>query len=215
MTLPVLDWAPRFDERSRNFPVRGIIKQNNLRSYTWSCKPHLDQGQEGACVGYGFAHDIAARPDVSPADNALAERIYHQAQREDDDPGENYEGTSVLAGAKVVTELNYYTSYRWAFGVDDVLMALSWVGPVVIGIYWYNDMEDTDRRGYLHPTGGIAGGHCTLLKSYSQANNRVTVHNSWGTSWGKKGDAYLSVADLGKLLNNDGEACIPTRKVAR
>lgn len=32
------------------------------RSYTWRCSKVLDQGREGACCGFGTAHELIARP---------------------------------------------------------------------------------------------------------------------------------------------------------
>lgn len=35
----------------------------------------------------------------------------------------------------------------------------------------------------------------------------VTLRNSWGKSWGKDGDCYISFEDLGNLLKQRGECC--------
>jgi hypothetical protein len=104
---------------------------------------HLDQGQEGACVGFGWAHEAAARPVVRPATEADAEAIYRRAQQLDGFP-DDQDGSSVLAGAKATRERGWLGTYRWAFSLNDVLATVGWLGPVVIGVNWYTGMMQAD-----------------------------------------------------------------------
>ena len=89
-----------FDERSRKFPIRALIpKEVKPRSYTWRCSTCLDQGSLPACVGFAVSHEAAARPvEVPGITNDIARQIYYRAQKLDDIPGEDYEGSSVLGG---------------------------------------------------------------------------------------------------------------------
>lgn len=172
MVDPRLDRLPQFDERSRSFPIRSLFasaSEGRVRSYTWRCDTWLDQGQEGACVGHGVAHEIAARPVVRPADSALAFDIYHRARQLDEWEGESYEGTSVLAGMKAATEKGFYTEYRWAFGLEDVVRSLGYKGPVVLGVNWYSGMFSSDDRG-IHPRERRPGGRALSAGSRSQAS---------------------------------------------
>ena len=209
--------VPQFDERSRAFPVRALVGPKPPRSYTWSCGSVLDQGQQGSCVGHAWAHELIARPVVVPGiDHATAVQLYYAAQGLDDEPGgeypgasPHYEGTSVLAGAKATQNAGYITEYRWAFGLDDLILALGHAGPAVIGLDWYNDMFDPDADGLLHVTGGIAGGHAILANGVSVRKRLVRLHNSWSASWGVNGEAYIGFDDLAGLLKAGGEACVP------
>ena len=209
--------VPQFDERSRAFPVRALVGPKPPRSYTWSCGSVLDQGQQGSCVGHAWAHELIARPVVVPGiDHATAVQLYYAAQGLDDEPGgeypgasPHYEGTSVLAGAKATQNAGYITEYRWAFGLDDLILALGHAGPAVIGLDWYNDMFDPDADGLLHVTGGIAGGHAILANGVSVRKRLVRLHNSWSSSWGVNGEAYIGFDDLAGLLKAGGEACVP------
>ena len=67
-TPRVFDRLVQFDERSRAFPIRALIDADaKPRSYTWQCPVWLDQGTEGACVGFGVSHEAAARPEIGRA----------------------------------------------------------------------------------------------------------------------------------------------------
>ncbi len=215
-----LDRIPFFDDRSKDYPVRGLIKAEEPVSKSWTLSTYLNQGTEGACVGFGFSHELAATPQaVKGLTNDSARQLYWQAQKIDEWPGgsypgnieETYEGTSVLAGAKAATALGYYTGYAWAFSEKDVALAVAHKGPVVIGVNWYEMMFEPNEDGYIWPGGQWMGGHCTLLKAINVDEGYYTVHNSWGKSWGNNGTAKLSRADLAHLLREDGEACLPVR----
>jgi hypothetical protein len=211
-----LDRLVNFDERSRNFPITAVIPSTKHRGYTWRCNSYLDQGSDGACVGFGVVHELAARPsEVLYLDAQYAKtKIYWPAQRLDpweggDYPGADphYEGTSVLAGVKIAQKYGWMDSYRWAFGLNDLILGVGHNGPAVLGVAWLEGMFDTDRDGYIHVTGKVQGGHCLLCKAVSVKHQRFTLHNSWGTGWGKGGDCYISFSDMKKLLYMEGEAC--------
>lgn len=217
MTDRTFDRIPSFDERSRDYPIRPLLQVAAatlpLRSYTWSCAGVLDQGPDGACVGFGWSGELLARPAVVPGiDNAQALRLYHAAQRVDEWPGEAYEGTSVLAGAKTVKAAGFMGEYRWAFNVDDVLATLGYHGPVVVGWNWRDGMWDIDGDGYVHATGDVVGGHCVFLRAVNVRHQAVLIQNSWGIGWGMNGCAHLSWDDLEQLMADDGEACVPVNR---
>jgi hypothetical protein len=123
-----------------------------------------------------------------------------------------YAGTSILATVKAAAERGWYHSYRWAFNLNDLLCALSWKGPVLMGSPWYGDMMQSDKQGFIHVNGKYAGGHGYVLTANHQDGQAVQVVNSWGREWGfnSGGCAWLSHVDLGILLSQYTEACIPT-----
>jgi len=213
---PRLDRLPEFDERSRQFRAVEGIEDKPFRSYTWSVPVSLNQGREGACVGFAWAHEIAARPwPDANITNDYAIAIYRWAQQNDHLPGEDYEGTSVLAGAKAVSEwLDRIREYRWAFGLDDVRRTLGYRGPLVLGLNWYSDMRQTDADGFVHASGEVIGGHAILAYSVSEKGKYVRLWNSWGRGWGQGSSCKVSFDDLGRLLDERGEACIPTRRIS-
>jgi hypothetical protein len=206
----------QFDERSRQYPVMATVDKSFPRSYTWRCDVVLDQGREGACVGFALAHELAARPKVfTGITNSEGLRIYHAAQKIDPWPGgaypgasPRYDGTSVLAGVKILAREGKIAEYRWAFGVDDLAVAVSRKGPAVLGVPWYSGMYEP-RDGKLVIEGSVVGGHAILCHSFNAKRREFKVHNSWGPDWGKEGEAVVSWETMSRLLAEDGEAVIP------
>ncbi|MDA8139960.1 MAG: hypothetical protein M0036_15035 [Desulfobacteraceae bacterium] len=210
-----LDRIILFDERSRKFPVRAMVAEKKLRSYTWRCNAFLDQGQEGACVGFGIAHELAARPaEVKGLTNKYArESIYWEAQKIDEWEGGSYpgakpkyEGTAVLAGVKVAQGKGFFDSYHWGFGLDDLALGVAYKGPAVLGLPWMEAMYEPDAKGFIHATGEVEGGHCILCRGVNAKEEYFLLHNSWGKDWGDNGDCKVSFADMKKLLANGGES---------
>lgn len=234
---PTLDRIPYEDPRSQAYPIRALIDSTKQpRSYTWGCDTYNDQGQEGACVGFAWSHELAARPKIVPTTYNTAMGIYHRAQQLDPWPGEDYEGTAVIAGAKAVMEMKNSTGqpllkeYRWAWDVDDLILAVAYHGPAVLGINWWSNMWAPDTAGFVHVDGQVAGGHAILARGFTarKVNSALpmswenldrfksyfTLHNSWGRDWGLGGTCKVRVQGMEKLLADNGEACIPVVRSA-
>ncbi len=229
-----LDRLVEFDDASRSYPVTAVITATAPVSKAWDIpagEPVLDQGREGACVGFGVTNELRFNPvPVAGLDATFArERIYWPAQRIDQwaggaYPGANpfYEGTSVLAGIKTAAAAGHYGEYRWAFGEEDLALAVAHVGPAVIGVNWYQGMFRPDYRGYLNATGKIQGGHCVLVCGIKVTRpfgaGYYTIYNSWGPTWGGRagmapGTARIRRSTMDRLLREDGEACLITQRL--
>lgn len=207
----VFDRRLEFDERSRAFPIRTLVETLAPRSYTWGCPVRLDQRNEGACVGFAWTHELAARPKVhGQVTEQLARDLYYEAQVRDPWPDTPpAEGTTILAGAKAAVAYDYLEEYRWCFSVSDLALTVGHRGPVVLGINWHADMMDTDGDGYVHASGGVVGGHAILCNGYSAKYQRFKLVNSWGWDWGIAGECLVTESDMELLLADDGEACVP------
>lgn len=214
----------QFDKRSRKYPIRATIDAKKPRSFTWRCDKYLDQGREGACVGFSLTHELIARP--APVSGVAAkfarEQVYWEAQKVDPWPGGSYpgaspryEGTSVLAGVQTLKNMGYIKEYRWAFGLKDLVMAVGYKGPAVIGVPWYEGMFDVRSCGHVHADGQVAGGHAILVKGVSVRNRTFTLHNSWGKAWGRGGTGLISWDEMDKLLHEGGEAVVPLVRASR
>lgn len=227
---PRLDRLVAFDEQSRGYAALDVLTAPRPRSWTWRIDRHLDQGREGACVGFAFTHEFIARPavtwpdghqDVASLQRYAREQVYWQAQQADQWPGgaypgatPRYEGTSILAGAQTVQQLGFIDEYRWAFGEDDLWVAVARLGPAVIGVNWYEGMYEPNGHGFIEPTGRVLGGHAIVVyRTRARTARRTTewyeLWNSWGPSWGQAGTAKVSREHMARLLAEDGEACIP------
>jgi len=212
---PRLDRLIDFDPRNKNYPVRELVKTKKHRSYTWRCGIQLDQGHDGACVGFAVAHELAARPaEVKDIDEQYAkEAIYWDAQKIDswvggEYPGADprYSGTSIIAGVKAAQRYGWFNEYRWAFGINDLILGVGHNGPAVIGVGWYSGMMEPDENDFINVSGNLLGGHAVLCNAVSVKKQRFTIHNSWGSSWGKNGECYISFDDMERLLDEEGEA---------
>ncbi len=221
-----LDRIPTFDRRSLDFPVQSALnrEQQQLISKRWSTPPNtavLDQGRQGACVGFGVTHELLFYPvPIRGVDAAFArEKIYWVAQEADPWPGGSYpgaspvyEGTSVLYGVKAAADLGYYKEYRWATSEAELALGVGYLGPAIIGVDWYEGMFDPDSSGFIRPTGDKAGGHCCLIIGINVKSGYYTIRNSWGPTWGDSGNCKIKREDMAKLIGDNGEACIVTQR---
>ena len=219
MTERTFDYIPRYDPRSMNYKADALKTSSRRVSRYWWSGPQLDQGVEGACVGHAVVGSLLSSPRRSWArigkPQVAAFGYYRMAQYLDQWEGENYDGTSVLAGAKVAHKAGMVSEYRWCTGIDDVAYSVLNHGPVVLGIPWKDSMFDPKPSGLMDCSGTDIGGHAIYVTGFSYSRRLrdepvgpyFKFKNSWGKSWGRNGSGYLAYDDLAKLLQN-GEACL-------
>jgi hypothetical protein len=206
------------DYRDKNYPVRTLIEQAPKelllarRRYHFSQGWWGDQGNNPYCVGYGWTHWIEDGPVTHGGEPPCIDPVflYREAQKVDEWPGESYEGTSVRAGAKVLQALGFISGYRWASNFQEWIDTILSVGPVVIGVNWYDDMFDPDPDGKIHIGGSLAGGHCIKSDAVNMDLEVIRLKNSWGRFWGVGGFCYISFKDAERLQREDGEICLAT-----
>lgn len=206
------------DERDRQYllPPRAAAPTATTRTYKhWTAPEALDQGSSSSCVGHAWHQLLRCSPIRNVKDIPGPYDIYNAAQLIDEWPGVDpaVQGTSVRAGAKILAKQGYISSYRWAFDGATAVNHLLNVGPMVIGVDYYEGMMAVDGKGFVYPKGRMIGGHAvavigvnTLEKCPDGNTGAVTYLNSWSPSWGRKGRAKLSIHAFDQLIRANGEA---------
>jgi hypothetical protein len=211
------------DEASREHPAA----HHRLRSVEWPLAAGaqvLDQGQLGSCTANALCqalntqHGLAQR-QLRGQGSILAELdargIYSDATKLDPYPGEwppEDTGSSGLAVCKVAKSRGLIRRYRHAFSLEATLRALAG-SPVIIGIGWRESMFTPVPAGglpaVLTVVGPVVGGHEVCLDALDVDRQMVRVLNSWSDLWGWQGRAWLSWANLGALLHDNGDCTVP------
>ncbi len=132
----------RPDNRDGNFLMQsilpkkspGITYKNYWTGGWWGDQKHLPH-----CVAYSWLHWLADGPVTQKHEKSPVFEptwLYNECQKNDVWDGENYDGTSVRAGAKILQREGYISNYYWAWDIDTLVNALLTSGPVVVGTYW-------------------------------------------------------------------------------
>jgi hypothetical protein len=173
----------------------------------------LDQGQEGACTGFGEENVRALTPYPQTTSNRQAFKIYERARFLDEYPGEDYEGSSVNGAMKAAREAGFVKGWRWAKTGPEIRHGLSYHGAGEAGTWWYEGMYETDVDGFVHPTGKKVGGHAYAIAGFNWLNGflRYRIENSWGADWGDNGGAWIWEYDLLPLIDDFGEMAFPQK----
>lgn len=215
--MPALGRLVEHDPRSRSFMAALAPAQ---RSVLWGHHaPVLDQGSLGSCTGNAMAQLLntdlfnTSRGKVKTGylteDDAV--KLYHNATILDGYPGTyppDDTGSSGLGVAKAAKLEGFITAYKHAFGLSHFLSALQ-LQPVIVGTDWTNGMFKPNKKGFVKPTGSIAGGHEYLALGVDYSAQVITFLNSWSSSWGLGGRFFMTFTDFGKLLGSQGDVTAP------
>jgi hypothetical protein len=195
------------DSRDGNYLIRSILpKRISITSKYWyDNTPFLNQGSTSQCVAYSLTHWLYASPIIQGG--LRPQELYQQAQKVDEWEGENYDGTSVRAGAKVLQDNGYIKEFRWAWDLQTLIDAVLTKGPVVVGTTWYEDMF-YPKDGVVKVGGSAAGGHAWLITGVNTKTRLFRAKNSWGQSWGKNGRFWISFDDMDTLVKDYGEVLL-------
>lgn len=216
LTFPGGGRLRKIDPRDRQYmlPPGAAVDQPTAKAYQhWPAPRALDQGNSSSCVGHACHALLRCSPIRNSKNIPDPYEIYNAAQLIDEWPGIEYDGTSVRAGVRVLQKQGYISSYRWAFDGATAVNHILNVGPVVIGVDYYEGMMAVDKKGFVYPKGRMIGGHavtvigCNTLEKCPDGNTgSITYLNSWSESWGRKGRAKLSMQAFDQLIRANGEA---------
>lgn len=204
------------DHRDLNYGISPMLMSapNLTQKFWWDEGWWGNQGQSTQCVAYSWSHWLEDGPVIQDGVMGRAKplfnttSLYEACQKVDQWPGTDYSGTSVRAGAKILKDVGLITEYRWAFTVDEIILTLLTLGPMVIGTKWFHKMQFPNEHGLIRPKGRALGGHAYLLNGVDVDREYFRIKNSWGRSWGDNGHGYISFKDFEKIYKKGGEACI-------
>jgi len=180
--------------------------------------PPFDQGDLGSCTANAALGCLVTEPFAQPGvsfTEADAVALYELETQVDDSqiPGHyppNDTGSSGPWSMLALQQQHRITSFRHTRSLHVALRLLN-DGPISIGVAWYQSMFQPDETNTIHadPESGVAGGHQVCVVGNDAENKRIRIRNSWGTSWGDDGHAWLSWADFEALLRDGGDVVQP------
>ena len=219
------------------YPIRRLLPETvsiveRVLKLPYAYRPKYDQGHQGACVGYSSSWMMSIL-NHRFYDAAF---LYHEAQKIDEWPGEDYEGTSVRAGMEVLRGLGHrvmhhhthhhfpdvqegIAEYRWATTTDEVRTCLAAGVPVTLGIDWMSNFDNPTRKadgswwigeGDL---GTVRGGHAICAYGASDRRQAVRLVNTWGKTWPLVWLPYDTLQRLLDGVSQPGEAAIITDRI--
>ena len=204
------------DHRDEQHPLLALtstIPEPQPPYQYWHGSMFLDQKETSQCVEYSWHHYCQTgriRPNRRWPYWVPGEP-YAEMQREDEWEGEDYDGTSVRAGAKVLQKMGLIDSYVWAWDLPTTLDAVLRLGPVVVGTWWYESMFEP-VRGRVKVEGRRVGGHAYLIDGANKKQGMFRCKNSWGREWGWNGRFWIPFEDMERLINEEGEVCVAVEK---
>ena len=151
-------------------PTRIDLKQHAV----WKV-PVLNQGQEGACTGFGLAtvaHYLLRRRKVIPDRASISPRmLYEMAKRYDEWPGEKYEGSSARGAMKGWYKHGVCTEKLWPYQTKSANNTLT---------------DDRAQDGAMRPLGAyFRVNHKDLVAMHSAISEvgilyaTASVHTGW------------------------------------
>jgi hypothetical protein len=185
-----------------------------------------DQGNIGACVGYGCSWM------KSYYDKQLfnAYWLYKRAQAIDGDPGTkgDNDGAYIWAAGDVLRKeghalyktttpsMDYkILSYYWAKSIDEIRTAAASGYPPTFGIPWFSNFNKPWPKASTGELwigegawGNILGGHCIWCCAVSDSRKAVALLNTWGKSYADGGPVWISYASITKLFKYGSECMI-------
>jgi hypothetical protein len=208
-----------WDVKSETFPVGAVLDLAAAPTpRRWVLADRINQGNAPKCVGASLGQELNSTPVVIPITQpGTMDNIYNLAQQLDEWPGNAYDGTSLLAGLKALKQFGYVTEYRWAASPEEVALALSQLGPVILAGPWLSGMFQPDADGRVRVTGSAGNiGHCYELGELADNLADVVIEQTWGPQWSRLPGVdggwrgKLALEDVRRLMSMGTQAAIIT-----
>lgn len=141
--------------------------------------------------------------------------LYNIAQRYDEFPGIGYAGSTVRGLCDGLLAMGLIERFEWAWDADTYIDHCLEGRPGILGTDWYSGMDDTDKDGFIWPTGTYLGGHAYFTPGANRSRRNpdgskggaVRMAQTWG-EWGQNGRAWLTAEAVQFLIESAGEAAI-------
>jgi hypothetical protein len=210
------------DSRSRAYALSEDLLGTGYISASHTVNaPVLDQGDVGACTGFGteacasadpfyaaIPTTLKARPTGDAnTDNKQALALYGSATALDSIKGTyppDDTGSTGLAAAKAAQKAGLIAGYQHALSLDAALKGLGTL-PCITGVNWYEGFDNPDKNGLVKISGSVRGGHEFCVYKIDVPNKLVWARNSWGLGFGLNGTFCFSWDDWGRLLDEQGD----------
>ncbi len=154
-----------------------------------------DQGQEGACVGFGWSRCMTI---LNSGQEYAARWLWDRAKETDEwdetKPGDN-NGTSVRAAAEILVKSGH-VDWQPDYTEDDYVKREAYKADAADGLKVFRWATSVDEV------------HQTLGNPRADELNAVPVLNSWGTTYPHR--VWLPDDVLARLMKEEGEIAIPT-----
>lgn len=200
------DWTHVDKHRLRAAPTTAVVNHSlklpDMRRYFAA----YDQGQEGACVGFGSSWAMTLLNRVMYSAHTLYTKAQAVDEWADTPPAE---GTSVRAAMDVLRTVGHWRlvydrkanehvilpadvehgieANKWATTVDEARTCISQNVPVVTGFNWYENFnhptwDPKTKRWWIGKgeLGRVRGGHCTCHFAALDKYDAFAMLNNWG-----------------------------------
>jgi hypothetical protein len=154
-----------------------------------------DQGQEGACVGFGWSRCMSVlNGQPTNAARWLWDRCKERDQWPETNPGDN-EGTSVRSGGDVLVDLGHVV-WKDEYGDDDHTERSQYQPEIRQGLTTFRWAQSVDEV------------HGVLGNERADQLGAVPILNSWGDDYPAR--VWMPDDVLDRLMQEQGEVAIPT-----
>ena len=171
----------------------------------------LDQGQEGACTGFGLAAVInllnAKKRNIQFS--ASPRMLYEMAQKHDEWPGEDYDGSSCRGAIRGWKNMGVCSDTDWPYKNDDpgeltIDMAYE-ARSNTLGAYYRLRAEINDYHAALNEVGGIyvsATVHSGWSNPRAMKGSKLAIINPDTSNQGGHAFAIVGYNDRGFIVQN-------------